>query len=123
MQAQAPLVAVVVPTMNSAAVVAGALASLAQQHWRDFEVIVSDGGSDDGTLAVAQAFAGRLPALRIDSRPDRGVYDAINRGFALARAPWFLVLGSDDRLHAPATPEDSAPVLAAAAADLLMVYI
>jgi glycosyltransferase involved in cell wall biosynthesis len=98
-----PLVSVVVPTMNSQDLLGAALESLAAQSWRDFEVIVSDGASRDGTLAVARSFEARLPALQVDSRPDGGVYDAINRGVAGSRGEWFLVLGSDDRLHAPDT--------------------
>ena len=98
-----PLVSVVVPTMNSAALLADALQSLAEQTCRDFEVIVSDGASTDDTVAVAQRFAASLPALQVDSRSDTGVYDAINRGVALARGEWFLVLGSDDRFHSPET--------------------
>lgn len=116
------LISVIVPTMNSAAVIAGALQSLAEQTWRGFEVIVSDGGSRDDTVAAARLFEDRLPALRIDSRPDSGVYDAINRAVALARAPWFIVLGSDDRLHAPATLAHMSAALTAAPDDVLMVY-
>lgn len=98
-----PLVSIVVPTMNSAATLGAALQSLVIQTRRDFEVIVSDGSSTDATVAVAQDYAGRLPALRVDSRPDTGVYDAINRGVRLSRGRWFLVLGGDDCLHAPDT--------------------
>ena len=98
-----PLVSIVVPTMNSAATLAQALQSLVSQTRRDFEVIVSDGASTDATLAVAQRFTQALPALRIDSRPDSGVYDAVNRGVRLARGTWFLVLGGDDCFHDPDT--------------------
>ncbi len=116
-----PLVSVVVPTMNSAGVLPGALDSLAAQGFRDFEVVLSDGASRDATLALAEAAAARLPALVVDSRPDRGVYDAINRGVARARGAWFLVLGSDDRLHAPDTLAQVAPHLLAAG-DALLVH-
>jgi glycosyltransferase involved in cell wall biosynthesis len=117
----APLVSVVVPTMNSQAVLAAALQSLAAQTWRDFEVIVSDGASRDDTPAIARSLEGSLPALQVDSRPDRGVYDAINRGVALARGEWFLVLGSDDQLHSPDTLAQVAPQLLAAGSTS-MVY-
>jgi glycosyltransferase involved in cell wall biosynthesis len=116
-----PLLTLVVPTMNSQALLGAALESIAGQTWRGFEVIVSDGASSDGTLALARSYADRLPALQIDSRPDRGVYDAINRGVALSRGEWFLVLGSDDRLHAPDTLERVAAHLQAAG-DAPMVY-
>ncbi len=98
-----PLVTFLIPTFNSDATLDRALQSLAEQTCKDFEVVLSDGASSDTTLGIAQAFAVRLPALRIDSRPDLGVYDAINRGFGSARGEWVLVLGSDDRLHAQYT--------------------
>lgn len=109
--ADGPLLSIVIPTMNSSAVLGGALQSLAQQTCRDFEVIISDGASTDATQAIAQDLQAGLPHLRIDSQRDSGVYDAINRGVALSRGEWFLVLGSDDRLHASDT-------LAAVAAQL-----
>lgn len=101
--AAAPLISIVIPTFGSEAVLGQALESLTAQTWRGFEVVLSDGASKDGTLRIAQAFAPRLPALLIESRPDNGVYDAINRGIALARGEWVLILGSDDRLHATNT--------------------
>lgn len=106
-----PLVSVVVPTRNSAAVLKAALHSLACQTYRDFEVVVSDGASTDATVAIAQEAASALPALHIDSRPDAGVYDAINRGVRLTRGQWFLVLGSDDCLHAADTLAQAAKAL------------
>lgn len=117
--AAAPLVSVVVPTFNSQATLARALASLAAQTERDFEVIVSDGASRDDTLRIAQAHAPSLPSLHIDSRPDQGVYDAINRAIARARGQWVLVLGSDDRLHAPDTLARIVPALRDARADVV----
>jgi glycosyltransferase involved in cell wall biosynthesis len=98
-----PLISVVVPTWNSESVLPQALKSLAEQTFLDFEVIISDGASSDGTLNVAAGFAAALAHLRVDSRPDTGIYDAINRGVRLSSGEWFLVLGSDDRLHASDT--------------------
>jgi glycosyltransferase involved in cell wall biosynthesis len=114
-----PLLSVVIPTFRSAVVLPAALDSLAAQQWRGFEVVLSDGASDDGTLEIARAWADRLPALRVDSRPDAGVYDAINRGVSLARGEWILVLGSDDRLHAPDTLARAAAALRASVAEVV----
>lgn len=114
-----PLVSFVVPTLNSEAHLARALQSLADQTCSDFEVILSDGASLDDTLLIAQDFAARLPSLAIDSRPDKGVYDAINRGFGLARGRWVLVLGSDDRIHAPDTLATVAAVLRDSSANIV----
>ena len=117
--APVPLVSVIVPTFQSAATLPAALDSLAAQTFRDFEVVVSDGGSTDGTQAIARAAGPRLPALHMSSRPDRGVYDAINLALDTARGDWVLVLGSDDRLHAPQTLAQAAPRLREASADLV----
>jgi glycosyltransferase involved in cell wall biosynthesis len=117
--AAGPLISVVIPTFNSEAVLGAALESLAAQRGRDFEVVLSDGASTDATVPLAQSFAARLPALSVDSRPDQGVYDAINRGIARARGQWVLILGSDDRLHAADTFEIVAPLLRASTAALV----
>lgn len=115
-----PLVSVVVPTLNSASTLGRLLDSLAAQTLRDFEVVISDGGSHDATLELARSTAAALPLLRIDSRPDAGVYDAINRAVAQSRGQWWIVLGGDDRLHAPDTLQRASQALARTSAD--MVY-
>ena len=114
-----PLLSVLVPSFNSAALLPGLLESLAAQTWRGFELVLSDGGSNDGTPALVQAAAASLPAVQVDSRPDGGVYDAINRGWARCRGDWVLVLGSDDRLHASDTLARAADALQHSAAALV----
>ena len=94
-----PFISVVVPTMNSGATIGELFTSLAAQTFRDFEVIVSDGGFHDTTLVLAQEATVSLPQLCIDSRPDDGIYDAIDRGVKASRGRWIIVLGGDDRLH------------------------
>lgn len=94
----APFFSIVVPTYRSESVIAPLLQSLAGQTERDFELVVSDGASPDATLAVIEAYRDRLPALRIDSRVDDGIYDAINHGIKLSRGRWVLILGADDQL-------------------------
>jgi len=114
-----PLISVIIPTLRSAELLPGALDSLAVQTCRDFEVVVCDGGSDDGTADIARGRAATLPALRVEAQPDAGIYDAINRGIGLARGEWVLVLGSDDRLHAADTLERAAAALRCSQADLV----
>lgn len=118
--AEAPLISVIVPTFHSEGVLEGALRSLADQSCRSFEVVLSDGASRDGTLHLARSWGALLPALTVLSRPDRGVYDAINLAIDAARGEWLLVLGSDDRLHASDTLAQVAPVLRGSTA--AMVY-
>jgi glycosyltransferase involved in cell wall biosynthesis len=117
--AAAPLVSFILPTYNSQAHLAHALQSLADQTCRDFEVVLCDGASSDDSVRIAQGLAERLPSLKIDSRLDRGVYDAINRGIGLARGQWILVLGSDDRLHSSTTLASLAPLLGGSSAAIV----
>lgn len=114
-----PAVSVVIPTLNSAGTLARLLQSLEAQTFRDFEVLVSDGASQDATVELARSAAAALPRLRVDSRPDAGVYDAINRGVVLARGQWVIVLGADDWLHAPDTLERAWRTLSRTPADLV----
>jgi len=73
-----------------------ALASVRQQAWPDTEIIVVDGGSTDGTVeTVAQ-----MKDIRLLPGPDRGVYDALTKGFAAATGAIIGLLGSDDAYEA-----------------------
>jgi glycosyltransferase involved in cell wall biosynthesis len=92
-----PRVSIVVPCFNSAGTLADCLSSIVAQ-WREaLEIIVIDGGSTDGTQAISAAFGDRI--AHFSSEPDRGVYDAMNKGVQAARGTWILFLGSDDTLH------------------------
>jgi len=62
------------------------------QHYGPFEHIVMDGGSTDGTLELLASY----PHLRVVSRPDQGLYDALNKGIALARGEIIAQLNTDD---------------------------
>jgi glycosyltransferase len=75
--------------------VGGALDSiLAQRFGGELELIVIDGASTDGTLAVLKSYRPRLAALV--SEADRGLYDAMNKGLALATGDIVGTLNSDD---------------------------
>jgi glycosyltransferase involved in cell wall biosynthesis len=91
-------ISVLIPTLNAGSSLAGSLRSLAKQTARDFEVLVLDGASSDDTLVVAESFRSVLPQLVVSCQNDGGVYQAINRGIAIARGSWIYVLGSDDEL-------------------------
>ena len=77
------------------------LQSLADQSYREFEVVVCDGLSTDRTVAEAEQWAALLPGLLVDSQRDGGIYQGINRGIKLSRGRWILVLGADDRIAGP----------------------
>jgi len=88
-----PLVSVIIPTYNRAGQVAEAVASVAAQTFRDFEILVVDDGSTDDTFEVLAALEG-VRVLRHLRR--RGVAAARNLGAAEARGEWLAFLDSDD---------------------------
>ena len=92
----APPFSVIVVCKNPGSRLHAALASVWEQLHVAPELIVIDGGSTDGTRELLESQRARLGALV--SEPDRGVYDAMNKGIALAHGDWVLFLGADDRL-------------------------
>jgi glycosyltransferase involved in cell wall biosynthesis len=95
-----PLFSIIVPTLNVAATLGSCLDSVARQSCSDFEVVLVDGGSTDGTLEIADSFTPSLGArLAIHTGTDQGAYDAMNRGVSMATGAWLLFLGADDTLY------------------------
>lgn len=91
------LITIIIVTYNAGAYLEKCLASIAGQLEKKIEVIVVDGGSGDNTLYILQH--SELPRLRWISEPDKGIYDAMNKGVRMAGGRWFYFLGSDDTLR------------------------
>lgn len=88
------LVSVIIPTFNRSVWVTEAVASVLAQTFRDFELLVVDDGSTDGTLDALAPFFKQIKVLR---RPERrGVSAARNLGITAARGEWLAFLDSDD---------------------------
>lgn len=94
-------ITVVTPVLNRVRVIGDCLASVAAQTHPDVEHVVVDGGSTDGTLETARA--GVRSGGRVLTGPDRGLYDAINKGIAVATGDVVGTLGADDVYAAPET--------------------
>jgi glycosyltransferase involved in cell wall biosynthesis len=91
-----PRISVITPCMNAARYLAEAIESVLAQARPDVEHIVVDGGSTDDTLKVLA----RYPNLKVIGGPDQGIYDALNKGLAVARGSIVGFLNADDR-YAP----------------------
>jgi glycosyltransferase involved in cell wall biosynthesis len=88
-----PRISVLTPCLNAARYIGEAIDSVVGQNYPDIEHIVVDGGSTDGTLGLL----GRYPHLKVINGPDGGVYDALNKGLAVAKGEIIGILNSDDR--------------------------
>lgn len=99
-------VSIITATYNSAETLPDTLASLQSQTYQNIEYIVIDGASRDGTLELVRACP-RLTTLI--SEPDKGIYDALNKGIAQATGDIIGFLHSDDIL---AYPEAIADIVA-----------
>lgn len=92
---KSPLISIITITYNAESTLGPTLESVATQTFGDYEHLVIDGASTDGTLALARQYEG----VRILSEADNGLYDAMNKGLSLARGRYVLFLNSGDTFH------------------------
>ncbi len=85
-----PKLSIIIPTLNEELYLSGLLASLQEQDWRDFEIIVSDSGSSDSTREIAQRFG-----VRVVEGPRRGPAHGRNLGAQQAQGELLLFLDAD----------------------------
>ena len=96
--AHLPRISIVTPSFNSGATIAATIESVLGQDYTNWEHIVMDGGSNDGTLAVLE----RYPRLVWVSEKDEGHYHAMNKGIARATGDVVVILNADDCFRAGA---------------------
>lgn len=108
-------ISIITVTYCAEATLERTLQSVAEQTYTDIEHLVIDGASKDGTLAIAR----RFPHVKVVSEPDRGLYDAMNKGIGLATGEFLCFLNAGDRLHSADT---IARVAAAAESNTAVVY-
>lgn len=89
-------ISIIIPVLNSVTVLNEAIESVILQDYSNIELIIIDGGSTDGTVDLIKTFE-RYIHFWI-SEPDKGIYDAMNKGIAAATGTWLLFLGADDKL-------------------------
>src|SRR3954471_23492750 len=94
----APLVSVLMPVYNTAPWLAQALRSISGQTFSDFELVVIDDGSTDGSLEVLRGHAAHEVRMRVVSRGNRGIVHTRNELLALATGRFIAWADSDDVL-------------------------
>jgi glycosyltransferase involved in cell wall biosynthesis len=93
---KSPFVTVFIPAYNVEKYVGQAIESIIAQTFQDFELLLIDDGSHDGTRGIAEAWAARDARVRVVSRANRGRPSTRNEAFDLARGRYLAVLDADD---------------------------
>lgn len=96
-----PKLSIITIVLNNKLFLEQTILSVINQDFNDYEFIIIDGGSTDGTLDVIKKYESHV--TNWVSEKDSGIYNAINKGLSLARGEWVNILNSGDRLHASDT--------------------
>ena len=88
-----PRITIVTVCFNAEKVIDRTLRSVIGQTYDNLEYLIIDGASKDDTIKVIETYQDRL---RLISEPDKGLYDAMNKGIRLATGEWLLFMNADD---------------------------
>jgi glycosyltransferase len=88
------LITIITVVYNNVKHIKGAIKSVISQNYPNIEYVVIDGNSNDGTLEVLEEFRNQISVLLVE--PDRGIYDALNKGISLSNGEFIGFLHSDD---------------------------
>lgn len=98
-----PLFTIITVAYNAEKTIPATLKSVQEQTCRLFEYIIIDGASSDGTLK--QISNSGIENLTLVSEPDKGIYDAMNKGLGLAKGDYVIFLNAGDSFHSHLTLE------------------
>ncbi|WP_245211545.1 glycosyltransferase family 2 protein [Neoroseomonas oryzicola] len=99
------LVSVITVCRNAQKTIGACIESVSRQSYRALEHVIIDGGSSDGTLEILEGHRHAFAAFV--SEPDRGIYDAMNKGIARAQGEFVIFLNSDDIFAGPNALRDA----------------
>lgn len=102
-----PEFSIITCTYNAEKTLGRTIGSVAEQTFRDFEHLIIDGASTDGTLEIARS-SGNVSVV---SEPDKGLYDAMNKGIAAAKGKYLIFLNAGDKFHSPRTLQEVASMV------------
>lgn len=108
-RAVAPLFSVITVTYNAQEQLPATLQSVRSQTFELYEHLIIDGASSDATLEIARKDA--PVSQTVVSSPDRGLYDAMNKGLGLAKGEYVVFLNAGDTFHKPTTLKEVADMI------------
>lgn len=115
-----PKISIIISTFNSVGTLQSCLDSIFAQIYSNIEIVIVDGGSSDGTVALLEANTDKLGAWK--SEPDKGIYDAWNKALDMVSGDWVYFIGGDDVLHAPTSIDRAVDRFAQAPETTLIAY-
>lgn len=104
-----PLFSIITVTYNAEATLPPTIKSVENQCCKLYEFILIDGASKDNTVAIAEKSA--IDNKTIISEPDKGLYDAMNKGLGIASGDYVIFLNAGDSFHSPDTLEKIAEAI------------
>lgn len=101
-----PYLSIIIATFNSQKTIGNTLESIANQTYKNYEIIIVDNNSTDNTLSICNFYKNVFFNFKIISEKDDGIYDAINKGIINSSGQWIYNIGSDDSLFSFTVLED-----------------
>jgi glycosyltransferase involved in cell wall biosynthesis len=100
------LFSIITIVYNGESLIEGTMQSVLNQTFTDYEYLIIDGKSKDKTMDIVERLQKKGPlSIKAFSEPDKGLYDAMNKGLALATGEFVLFLNAGDHLFEPTTLE------------------
>jgi glycosyltransferase involved in cell wall biosynthesis len=92
-----PLISIITVSYNAVSTIEETILSVINQDFESYEYIIVDGGSTDGTIEVIKKYQDKI-SLWV-SEPDKGIYDAMNKGVGLAKGEWVNFMNAGDAFY------------------------
>ena len=97
-----PKISIIIASYNTEGIIKKALDSVLRQKYNEWECLIIDGGSKDHTVKILEGYRQKDSRFQFVSEKDKGIYDAFNKGWKLAKGEWIYYLGADDTIDANA---------------------
>ena len=96
-----PLLSIITVVLNNKEFLEHTIKSIIEQNFEDYEYIIIDGGSTDGTLQLIKDYESKIDIWI--SEPDNGIYSAMNKGISLANGTWLNFMNAGDKFVSQST--------------------
>lgn len=100
-EANKPIISVITVVYNGESSIENTILSVLNQKYRNIEYIIIDGGSKDSTIEILKKYDNYISYWQ--SEPDKGIYDAMNKGLSFVTGDFFYFLGADDQFFSENT--------------------